>query len=122
VNLRWVEDVAAAVADEQVGVICHEGRALWNRREPPAAFVLTSERIAKLRASDGGVTEVGSIAIPEIASMDVDLGRGKLLVSAGDVVLGVSKAVPVQVFALFEALREAGVREGARASRGGHRA
>lgn len=54
--------------------------------------------------------------------MDANLSRGNLVIRGSGAELEVRRAAPIQVYAAFEALREAGVPEGVGASRDGHRA
>ena len=111
VNARFVDAVAAAIAHEPVRLVCAEVREPRRRYEQPAALVLTPERVAKLQASVRGVSEVASMVIPEIASVDANFLRGSLVLHGHSGELGVRRAAPVQVRALFEALREAGTPE-----------
>lgn len=111
VNARFVDDVAAAMACDQVRLVCIDLREPWRRDQRPGALVLTPARVVSLQASGHGVSEVASLPISEIQSVDANFLRGSLTLQGNSTELGVRRAAPVQVQALFEALREAGVSE-----------
>ena len=114
VNARFVEDAAAAVDPEPVRAVCAEAIGPLPRDDPPSALVLTDTRVAQLRGSGSGVSEVDSIAIADIARMDATLGRrgASLVLHGEDTDLAVHRVPAPQVHSLYEALRGAGVLEG----------
>ena len=75
------------------------------------ALVLTDTRVAGLRGSESGVSEVDSIAIADIERMDASLSRrgASVVLHGKGTELAVHRAPAPQVHALFEALRQAGV-------------
>jgi hypothetical protein len=66
----------------------------------------TPERVAKVEASDGGVSEVESIAIANITDVEpsFDPRGGSLVLRGADAELAVHRAHIPQVHAMVEAL------------------
>lgn len=109
-NVRVLEDAAAAVAPEPVLAICADVRGL-RRGAAAVALVVTPARVAHLQVSDSGVSEVASIVLADIAEVEPVASRGRrtLVLRSADVELAVHRAPPSQVHAVLEALRSAGV-------------
>ena len=106
---RFLEDAAAAVAPEPVRAICPEVRGL-RRGAGRTALVVTPARVARVQATESGVSELRSIAVTDIASVEASVTRGRasLVVRGADAELAVRRLPPPQVHAVLQALGRAG--------------
>jgi hypothetical protein len=113
VNARAMDDAAAAVAPEPARAVCADQRGL-RRGAGPVALVVTPARVAQVQASPSGASELGSIGLTDIASVEAGVtgARGNLVVHGAGVELAVRRAPPSQVHAALQALRRAGVPAG----------